>query len=399
MRAVDDVDVVVIGAGIVGLATAHAVLDRRPAARVLVLDKEPRVGGHQSGHNSGVIHAGVYYAPGSAKAALCRAGRELMLEFCHRHGIPHRVSGKVVVATTVPELGRLDALLDRSRANGLDVELIGRGRLAELEPHVEGLAALHVRDTAVTDFGAVTRALAARLTERGGEVRLGAAVSAIVAGPSSSTVRTGQGEVRTQLLVNCAGLHSDRVARLAGIDPGVRILPFRGEYHELVPARRDLVRTLVYPVPDPDLPFLGVHFTRGIDGSVHVGPNAVPALAREGYRWGAVSVRDVAESLRFPGTRRVAQRWWRTEVGEVTRSLVPTAFVAAARQLVPEVRAHDLVRAPSGVRAQAVAPDGRLLDDFVFVDGPRSVHVLNAPSPAATASLAIGTHIASRLLG
>lgn len=396
-------DVVIVGAGIVGLATARALLHHDPAARVVVLEKEDHVAAHQSGHNSGVIHAGVYYKPGSSKAALCRDGRAAMIDFCAEHGIAHEVCGKVVVATSAEELPRLEQLRERSIANGLDVRLLDRQGLAELEPHADGLAALHVPATGVVDFREVCRVLAADVTARGAELRLGTAVTAIDEAPDEVIVGTSDTTIRTRLLVNCAGLHSDRVARLVGADHTgagrTVILPFRGEYHELVPQRAHLVRHLIYPVPDPRFPFLGVHFTRDIAGAVHAGPNAVLALGRESYRWRTIVPRDVAEALGRPATWRLARRHHRTGAAEVLRSASTTAFVRALQRLVPDVRAADLVRAGAGVRAQAVAPDGTLLDDFAFVQTDRTLHVLNAPSPAATASLAIGAHIADRVRG
>jgi L-2-hydroxyglutarate oxidase len=403
-----DADVVVVGAGIVGLATARALQRRRPGGRVLVLDKEAGVGAHQTGHNSGVIHAGVYYPPGSAKARLCRAGRASLLRYCDERGIATEVCGKVVVATTPAERERLEALGRRAEANGLEVRRLDRRGLAAVEPHVRGLAALHVPATGIVDFGAVAAALAADVRAAGGELRLGSPVAAVADAPGGPVrvVTAAGGELRAGAAVVCAGLHSDRLARRSGARPDddgtgagalPRILPFRGEYHELRAGRRHLVRGLVYPVPDPRLPFLGVHLTRDIHGGVHVGPNAVPALAREGYRWGTVVARDLAEVVGAPGTWRLARRFWRTEAGEVVRSLWRARFVAAVQRLVPDVGRDDLVAAGAGVRAQAVRADGTLVDDFAFAATARTVHVINAPSPAATASLAIGEAIADRL--
>jgi (S)-2-hydroxyglutarate dehydrogenase len=403
-------DVVVVGAGIVGLATARAIQLTEPDLSVVVVDKEPTVAGHQSGHNSGVIHAGLYYAPGSQKAELCRTGRNELMDWCDRHDVPWRRCGKVVIATTDGEIAQLDALAERAAANGIATVRLDRDGLAEIEPHATGLAALHVPSTAIVDYRAVCATLAAGIVERGGHVVLGTRVDAIdrpsAPGVDGRTggeivVHTSGGVIRASRLANCAGLATDRVARAAGDEPGAAILPFRGEYQELIPARRHLVRTLIYPVPDPRFPFLGVHLTSMIDGSVHAGPNAVLALAREGYRWRDVDRRDLAAMAGDASSWRLARRYWRTGLGEVGRSLSRERFVRALQRLVPELTLEDLVPAGSGVRAQAVRPDGTLLDDFAFAgDGrePRVVHVVNAPSPAATASLAIGRVVASRLL-
>lgn len=394
------VDVAIVGAGIVGLATARAIRRSRPDATIVVLDKEDHVGAHQSSHNSGVLHAGLYYRPGSDRARLCVEGREAMSTFCRAHNIPIEICGKVVVASSTEELGALDALHERARANGLDVRLLdGRG-LAEQEPYADGVAALHVPATGIVDFAAVCRALADELREGSPacEVRLGNEVRSIDESQDEVVIETGADVVHARGVVTCAGLQSDRVARLAGADPAVTILPFRGEYYELVPERRHLVRNLLYPVPDPRFPFLGVHFTRGIDGNVHAGPNAVLALGRESYSWGAVDRHDVLEMARSPRAWRLAGRYWRTEVGEIARSLHAASFVRALQRLVPDVRTDDLRRAGSGVRAQAIRADGTLLDDFAFVSTHRTVNVVNAPSPAATASLAIGATIAAQLV-
>jgi L-2-hydroxyglutarate oxidase len=397
----------VVGAGIVGLATARALQQARPGVPVVVLDKEPAVGAHQTGHNSGVVHAGVYYAPGSAKARLCRSGREALLRYCADRGIAAPVCGKVIVAVDDGERAPLATLAERAGANGLAVRRLDRRGLADVEPHARGVAALHVAATAVVDFGAVAAALADDVRAAGGEVRLGTPVVGIedpARGPVR--VRTAAGDLTAGVVVACAGLHSDRVARAAGAvpvdaaghprpgEPLPRILPFRGEYHGLRPDRRHLVRALVYPVPDPRLPFLGVHLTRDVHGGVHVGPNAVPAFAREGYRGGDLSPGDVADLLRAPGTWRLARRYWRTEVAEVARSLSTARFVRAVQRLVPDLDAGDLVPAGAGVRAQAVRADGSLVDDFAFAATRRTVHVINAPSPAATAALAIGEVVA-----
>jgi L-2-hydroxyglutarate oxidase len=389
---------VVIGAGIVGLATAHRLLLDRPGAEVTVLEKELRVAAHQTGHNSGVIHAGVYYRPGSLKAELCRAGSRSIVEFCAEHAIPAEVCGKLIVATDPAELPRLHALHERARANRLPVRLLTPAEASEHEPQVACLAALHVASTGIVDFGAVCRTLAGLVEKSGGQVRLGARVTAIRPRPAGAyQLSTTAGEVGADVVVNCAGLHADLVARLAGVDPPVRIIPFRGEYYELVPERRELVRSLIYPVPDPDLPFLGVHLTRMIDGSVHAGPNAVLATAREGYRWRRVSPRDLAGIAGWPGMWRLGRRHLRYGLVEVRRSLSRRRFAADLARLVPALTVADIVPAGSGVRAQAVRRDGHLVDDFLVVARPGQLHVLNAPSPAATSSLEIAKHLVSQL--
>lgn len=389
-----DCDVLVIGGGIVGLSTAHALAGLAPGTRVVVLEKEAGPARHQTGRNSGVIHSGIYYKPGSLKARFAVRGAAEMVKFCAEHGIPHEVTGKLIVATGRDELPRLHALVQRGRENGIPVRELGPTQISEYEPEVRGLAAIHVGTTGIVDYGLVARQLA---ESSGAEIVYGGAVDLISRRPSAVAVRTSTGlVVRARVLVNCAGLQCDRIARLAGDDPGMRILPFRGEYYDL--ARPGLVRGLVYPVPDPAFPFLGVHLTRGIGGGVHVGPNAVPALAREGYGWGVVRPRDLADELAWPGSWRMAARHWRYGAGEVRRSLSKGAFVEAVRRLLPAVSAEDLVPAAAGVRAQAVLRDGTLVDDFLIREGERAVHVLNAPSPAATASLPIGREIAARAL-
>ncbi|MGW4384168.1 L-2-hydroxyglutarate oxidase [Kitasatospora sp. NPDC004531] len=389
-----DVQVLVVGGGIVGLSTAYALT--RSGATVTVLEKESALAAHQSGRNSGVIHSGVYYRPGSLKARYATEGARQMVEFCREQGIAHEVTGKLVVATEPDELPRLAALAARGRANGIPVRELDPAGIRAHEPEVTGLAGLHLATTGICDYPAVARRYAALAGERGAELRLATPVLGIARRADGVTVTTPTGEIRCAVLVNCAGLHSDRIARMAGDDPGVRIVPFRGEYYELAPARRALVRGLVYPVPDPAFPFLGVHLTRGVHGDVHVGPNAVPALAREGYDWRTVDLRDLAGTIRFPGAWTIARRHWRYELGELHRSLSKRAFTTAVRRLLPAVTEADLLPTTAGVRAQAVARDGTLLDDFAFAGTGRTVHVLNAPSPAATASLAIGREVARR---
>ncbi|MEJ3743514.1 L-2-hydroxyglutarate oxidase [Actinomycetes bacterium KLBMP 9797] len=391
------VRVVVVGAGIVGLATAHRLTLEYPDAQVTVLDKEQRVAAHQTGHNSGVIHAGVYYKPGSLKARLCAAGSQSMVDFCRTHGVPVEVCGKLIVATDESELPRLRALHERATANGLPVRLLSPAEAAEFEPEVNCVAALHVASTGIVDFAAVCATLAALVEKAGGEIRFGARVTGIARRSGQQVVRTTSGDILADALVNCAGLHADRVARLAGVDPPARIVPFRGEYFELRPDRRDLVRGLIYPVPDPQFPFLGVHLTRMIDGSVHAGPNAVLALAREGYSWGRINPRDIADFGAYPGLWRLARRHFGYGLQEVRRSLSRGRFARSLARLVPAVTEADLVPAGAGVRAQAITPHGALVDDFLIVSQDRQVHVLNAPSPAATSSLEIAKHIVTRL--
>jgi (S)-2-hydroxyglutarate dehydrogenase len=394
------IDVLVVGGGIVGLATARAVLRANPDRSVVVVEKEESVGAHQSGRNSGVIHAGVYYAPGSDKARLCTAGRVSMVEYCKEHGIDHDVCGKVVVARDDDDRGRLVDLEGRCAANGVRTETIGPERLREIEPHVSGVAALHVLDTGIVDYAHVCRALAAEIEESGAAIRLGCSVASGAETASGLVVETTGGPIEAQRVVTCAGLHADEVARAVSGPDGagdLRVIAFRGEYRQLVPTRAHLVRTLVYPVPDPRFPFLGVHLTRGVDGIVHAGPNAVLALAREGYRWRTVDTRHLRATVAFAGFRRFARTNWRFGADEMVRSLSLRRFTAAVRRLVPEIERVDLAPAPAGVRAQAIGADGQLVDDFAFRSVGRALHVLNAPSPAATASLEIGTAIAARL--
>ncbi|SDP51879.1 L-2-hydroxyglutarate oxidase [Streptomyces sp. cf386] len=391
-----DCDVLVVGGGIVGLATAYAITRAAPGTRVTVLEKEPGPARHQTGRNSGVIHSGIYYRPGSLKARYAVRGAAEMVKFCAEYGIAHAVTGKLIVATEREELPRLHALVQRGRENGIPVRELGVAQIAEYEPEVRGLAAIHVGTTGVCDFVGVARQLA---EASGAEIRYGAQVERVDRRAELGVaVRTTRGDVvRGRVLVNCAGLYCDEVARMTGDEPEVRIVPFRGEYYSL--ARPELVRGLVYPVPDPAFPFLGVHLTRGIDGDVHVGPNAVPALAREGYGWGVVRPREVGGTVAWPGVWRMARRHWRYGAGELRRSVSKGAFTEAVRRLLPAVTSEDLVRAGAGVRAQAVLRDGGLVDDFLIREGARAVHVLNAPSPAATASLPIGREVARRALG
>jgi len=391
-------DVVVVGAGILGLATARELLRRRPGMRLAVLDKEPDVGAHQTGRSSGVVHRGVYYAPGSLKARLCVEGAARLLAYCDEHEIPVLRCGKVVVATDDSELPRLEELHRRSLANGVpSAELIGPERLRELEPHVAGVRALHSPETSVVDFGRVARAYADDVRSAGGEVLLARAVRGLVRRTGTTLVETAAGDLETERVVVCAGVHADRLAALSGAPAEPRIVPFRGDYVVLRPERRDLVRGLVYPVPDPAFPFLGVHTTVRPDGDVWLGPNAVLALAREGYRRRNVSLRDVRDTLRTPGFRRLVRKHWRTGAAETARDVSLRLFVRAARKLLPELEPGDVVPGPAGIRAQALTPEGALVDDFVFDEAEGVVHVRNAPSPGATSSLAIAEVIADRV--
>jgi (S)-2-hydroxyglutarate dehydrogenase len=387
-------NVVIIGGGIVGLAVALEITRRFPHVHLLLLEKEDRVARHQSGHNSGVIHSGVYYKPGSMKARLCVSGAAAMVEFCREHGIAHEVCGKVIVATDADELPRLEELRRRGEANGLTgLRMIGPEELREIEPHVTGLRALVVPSTGITDYAKVCEKYAELVSARDGTVLTSAAATGIRRLANEIVVETSRGTFSTTSLINCAGLFSDRISRMAGDDPGVMVVPFRGEYYDLVPERASLVRALIYPVPDPQFPFLGLHFTRRISGKVDAGPNAVFALAREGYRHSDISLRDLASSLAFPGFWRMVRQNWRNGFDEFRRSFSKPIFVRALQRLVPEVGEQDLVPGGSGVRAQALRPDGALVDDFQFVPSGKVLHVLNVPSPAATASLAIGKTI------
>jgi len=387
---------VVIGGGIVGLATALAMAER--GLPPIVLEAEDRLAAHQTGHNSGVIHSGLYYKPGSVKARTCRAGLEAMYRFCAEEGVPYRRCGKLVVAVREEEIPRLAILEDRGRANGVTLRRLGPEEIREHEPEVAGIAGLWVEETGVVNYALVTEAMGKRLARLGGEVRTSHRVLAIRRMGETIFLETSRGELRTSRVVNCAGLQSDRVARLAGVEPGVRIVPFRGEYYNVRPERAGLVRGLIYPVPDPALPFLGVHFTRGIDGVVEAGPNAVLALKREGYTWGDISVKDVMDWASFPGFWRMARMQWRSGSVEIMRSLSRAYFLESLKILLPALTDGDIERGGSGVRAQAVGLDGRLVDDFHILRAPGMVHVLNAPSPAATASLAIGREVAEQIL-
>lgn len=395
MVADERFDIAIVGAGIVGLATARELLTRRPGLRVGVLDKEPAIAQHQTGHNSGVIHAGVYYAPGSLKARACVAGKAKLIRFCEEHRIPYELCGKVIVATEESELPRLHELYKRGQANGVPgLELIGPRRLRELEPHVEGIQALYSPTTGIVDFGRVAHAYADEVQARGGTILAGHEVTAITQRDGLRQLVTPVGTIEARVVITCAGVYADRVARLTGAPESPKIVPFRGDYYVLRPERAGMVRSLIYPVPDPRFPFLGVHFTRRIDGSVWLGPNAVLAFSREGYRFRDVNFRDLKETLSFPGFRKLARRYWRTGGAEMYRDLSKRSFLKELQRYMPDLRPDDLLPGPSGVRAQALAPDGSLVDDFVVDRQVGALHVRNAPSPAATSSLAIAELIA-----
>lgn len=387
-------DIVVVGGGIVGLATAMQFTRSFPGLRLLLVEKEDKVGQHQSGHNSGVIHSGIYYKPGSLKARLCVEGAAAMVDFCREHNITHKILGKVIVATLEEELPRLQVLLERGQANGLKgLRELGPDQIRELEPHCTGLRGLHVPGTGIADYPAVCEKYAELIAAQGGTVRTATKVTGLVHRSGETIVETSQGDFTTQYVVNCAGLHSDRVSRMGGEKPEVRIIPFRGEYYDLVPGKEYLVKTLIYPVPDPRFPFLGVHFTQRIHGGVDAGPNAVLALKREGYRWTDINLKDIVDIVAYPGFWRMAGKYWRNGASEVHRSLSKRAFVKALQRLIPEITDADLVADGSGVRAQAVKVDGSLVDDFQFQRSANVLHVYNVPSPAATASLSIGRAI------
>ncbi len=389
-------DVAIVGGGILGLATALALSERFDGLAVGVVEKEQRPGLHQSGRNSGVIHSGLYYRPGSLKARLCVEGAERLVAFCDEHGVPYRRDGKVVVATEERELPALAELERRGTANGLHgLRRLDEEGLAEVEPHARGVAALHVPSTGVVDFAEVVEALARLLRARGVEIRTLFELAAVEDRGSYLRLLGVEGDaIEAGLAVNCAGLHADRLARMMRAEPDVRIVPFRGEYFDVTGASADLVRTCIYPVPDPSLPFLGVHLTRTVRGAVHAGPSAVLALAREGYGWGTIRPDELWDALSYRGFWALARRHWRAGTAELARSASRARFLRSSRRLVPDIDRADLRRGRSGVRAQAVDRTGALLDDFHIVTSPRAVHVLNAPSPAATASLAIGEHIA-----
>jgi len=390
-------NIIIIGGGIVGLATAHNLSARYPELSITILEKENKVAAHQSGHNSGVLHSGIYYKPGSLKALNCRKGKALMEQFCEIHDIPYNICGKVIVATSEEERPVLHDIYERGQANGVVCEIIDRDQLMELEQHTAGIEAIHVPESGIVDYVEVCRKLAALITEAGNEIKLGAKVTSISEEPNEVAIETTAGDYQAGYLINCAGLYSDRVTKMSGMDAPAQIIPFRGEYYELKPEAEYLCHSLIYPVPDPKFPFLGVHFTLMIDGRVECGPNAVLAFAREGYTLTDFNARELLETLRYPGFQKLAGRFWRTGMGEMWRSASKRAFVSALQKLVPEIREEHLVKAPAGIRAQALLPDGSMMDDFAYQESARIVNVINAPSPAATSSLAIGENVVDQL--
>ena len=390
-------DVIVIGGGIVGLATAYKLLEQKPELKLRILEKEKSIGLHQSGHNSGVIHSGIYYKPGSMKAKNCRRGVEELLLFCDKFNVQYDLCGKVIVAVNLEEVNRLDALYKRGLENGIsNVRIVDSQELKDLEPHATGIKAIHVPSTGIINYTSVVDELGKQIIKRGGEIKTKATVKGFVRKAGECIVNTQMCDYPTELVINCAGLYSDKIAQLAGENSSISIIPFRGEYYVLKPESRHLVNSLIYPVPDPRLPFLGVHFTRRIDGSVEAGPNAVLATAREGYRRRDFNFQETWELLTNPGVWKIGRNYWKTGMGEYTRSLFKPLFVKALQYLVPAIQGSDLVPGGSGVRAQAMDETGKLLDDFCIVQSERFIHVLNAPSPAATASFAIGSTIADQ---
>ncbi|MEO2030698.1 MAG: L-2-hydroxyglutarate oxidase [Planctomycetaceae bacterium] len=390
-------DVVIVGGGIIGLATAWQLIEQSPKSRVVLLEKEASLASHQTGRNSGVIHSGIYYKPGSLRARNCREGKKALEAFCSEYGVAWEQTGKVIVATEDDQLPALERIYERGQQNGVSCEVIGAERLHELEPHAAGIKAIHVPESGIVDYPGMCTTLARLLTERGVDIRMSSRVTAIHQSSDHVEVISGQDTLTASQVINCSGLHSDRVAKMAGQHMKEQIVPFRGEYYTVKEEATHLCRTLIYPVPDPRFPFLGVHFTRMIEGGVECGPNAVLALAREGYSWGHINLRDLGESLTYPGFLRLAMKYWKTGLGEVWRSFSRAAFVRALQKLVPEIRAEHLIPAPAGVRAQALAPTGDLVDDFLILRTNRVLNVCNAPSPAATASLNIGRHIVEQL--
>ena len=391
------VDVAIVGGGIVGLATAYQFVQRFPRLNVVVLEKESKLACHQTGHNSGVMHSGIYYKPGSLKSINCRAGKKALEEFCHHEEIPFDICGKVIVAVNGDEISRMEAIYERGQANGVRCEIIGPERLAELEPHAAGVGAIHVPEAGIVDFVRVCERMAEHVKQRDGQIITSARVRKLRSTDEEVRVGTTVGDFSARYTINCAGLHSDRVTRASGIRPDAQIVPFRGEYYELKPNAHHFCKNLIYPVPDPSFPFLGVHFTRMIHGGIECGPNAVLAFSREGYRKRDFNLYDLFESLSYPGFMRLALKYWRTGAGEIWRSLSKAAFVNALQRLLPEIRAEHLIAAPAGVRAQAVSRSGNMVDDFVIQQEERLIHVGNAPSPAATSSLNIGNLIVDKL--
>lgn len=390
-------DVAIIGGGIVGLSTAMTLTQRFPEKKVVVIEKENRVAAHQTGHNSGVIHSGIYYKPNSLKAKLSRAGCQSMVEFCQQHGIDYDVCGKVIVATEPEELPLLEKLYQRGLENQIPVAKISSEEVKEIEPHVQCLAGIRVDSTGIVNYTQVCQKYAELIQDQGGEIQFNTQVQEIHQVPEGILLETNKGMINTQYMINCAGLYSDRVAQLGNVNPEAKIVPFRGEYYELTPEKSYLVKTLIYPVPNPNFPFLGVHFTRMIDGSVHAGPNAVLSFKREGYKKTDFNFKDLLETITYPGFWKLAAKHADMGIEEMIRSFSKAAFVKSLQRLIPEVKSEDLIVSPAGVRAQALKQNGELVDDFLIVEGTNAMHVCNAPSPAATASLEISKAIVERL--
>ena len=392
-------DVTIVGGGIVGLGTAHRLLQAQPRLKVLLLEKEARLAAHQTGNNSGVLHSGLYYKPGSEKARLSVGGLKQMVAFCREHGIAHEICGKIVVATEESELPRLENLLERGNANGMEgLRKLNPSQIREIEPHAAGLAAIHVPQEGIVDYPGVCEKLGELIRKAGGEIKLNTRADKIVPDDAGWVIETPAGNFRTNFVVTCGGLHADRLVRAAGKKPIAKIVPFRGEYFKIKPARQHLVRNLIYPVPDPKFPFLGVHFTRLVLGGVEAGPNAVLAFAREGYKWTTINLRDLSESLLYPGLWKFMFKYPSMCGYEIHRSLSKAEFTRSLQRLVPEIREEDLEPGGAGVRAQAMLPEGKLIEDFHFEEARGILHVINAPSPAATASLAIGQKISEKVL-
>ncbi len=390
-------DILIIGGGIVGLATAYNLSQQHPEKTITILEKEDKLAFHQSGRNSGVLHSGIYYKPGSLKARNCRRGKQLMEAFCDEQGIDYKLCGKVIVATREDQFDALQNIYERGQANGVTCEIIGQERLNELEPHTAGIKAIHVPEAGIADYKGVVQRFAELLEAQGNHIELNTRVIGIEEHADGVTAETTNGDFSAEYLINCAGVHSDRVTKMTGLDPEAQIVPFRGEYYELKPEARYLCNSLIYPVPDPNFPFLGVHFTLMIDGAVTCGPNAVLAFAREGYKLTNVNATDLVETLSYSGFRKLAGKYWKTGMGEMWRSASKRAFVKALKELVPAIEVEHLTEYPAGIRAQALQPDGSMMDDFAYKESKRIVNVVNAPSPAATSSIAIGGNIAEKL--
>ena len=392
-------DIVIIGGGIVGLATALTLKEKNPSLRLLILEKEDRIAKHQTGNNSGVIHSGLYYKPGSLKATNCINGYHKLIKFCDTHSIPYDLCGKIVVASSEEEIPLMNNLYERGIQNGLEnLTLLNKEEIKEYEPHVKGIAGIHVPQTGIVDYGKVSEKMAELIQLQGGEIKLNEKVKDIQQTGNTTIVKTNSTEYETKLVVNCAGLYSDKIARLTEKKLNVKIIPFRGEYYKLTPEKESLVKNLIYPVPDPNFPFLGVHFTRMMKGGVEAGPNAVLAFSREGYKKSDINIAELIESLAWPGFQKVAYKYWKTGIGEMYRSFSKSAFTKALQKLIPEITKNDLTIGGAGVRAQACDKNGGLIDDFLIFENQQTIHVCNAPSPAATSSLSIGEKVAQMTL-